>query len=74
MISLRELNTVQTLTVQQSLLLVFARLAIVDAAGLLTFLNANSATTPLMQLWLDKQTDIFGAYERRVTVAGLCKA
>jgi len=26
-----------------------------------------------LQLWLEKQTDVFGAYERRVTVAGLCK-
>jgi hypothetical protein len=68
-----KLNTVQTLTVQQSLLLVFARLAVADANGLLQFLNEAQATQALLQLWLEKQSDIFGAYERRVTVAGLCK-
>ena len=68
-----KLNTVSTLTVQQSLLLVFARLAIVDPAGLISFLEGAQATAPLLQLWLDKQADMFGAYERRVTVAGLCK-
>lgn len=68
-----KLNTVTTLTVQQSLLLVFARLAIVDPAGLISFLEGAQATQPLLQLWLDKQADMFGAYERRVTVAGLCK-
>jgi len=68
-----KLNTVKTLTVQQSLLLVFARLAVADTPGLLTFLNSTNATQPLLQLWLEKQTDVFGAYERRVTVAGLCK-
>ena len=25
-----------------------------------------------MQLWLEKQCEVFGAYERKVTVAGLC--
>ena len=50
---------------QQSLLLVFARLAVADPNGLLNFLNGTQATGPLLQLWLDKQTDIFGSYERR---------
>merc|ERR1711990_840214 len=54
-------------------LLVFARLAVADANGLLQFLNEAQATQALLQLWLEKQSDIFGAYERRVTVAGLCK-
>ena len=62
-----------TLTVQQALLLVFARLASADPAGLVTFLSSQNALQPLLQLWLEKQVEIFGAYERRVTVAGLCK-
>ena len=58
---------------QQALLLVFARLASADPAGLVTFLSSQNALQPLLQLWLEKQVEIFGAYERRVTVAGLCK-
>ena len=68
-----KLNTATTLTVQQALLLVFARLASADTNGLITFLTNQNALQPLMQLWLEKQVEIFGAYERRVTVAGLCK-
>ena len=69
---LLKLNTATTLTVQQALLLVFARLASADTQGLLSFLNAKNALQPLMQLWLEKQGEVFGSYERRVTVAGLC--
>ena len=42
-------------------------------AGLISFLTNQNALQPLLQLWLEKQVEIFGAYERRVTVAGLCK-
>jgi hypothetical protein len=68
-----KLNQATTLTVQQALLLVFARLASADPQGLVTFLTGQNALQPLLQLWLEKQVEIFGAYERRVTVAGLCK-
>lgn len=68
-----KLNTASTLTVQQALLLVFARLASADTNGLITFLTNQNALQPLLQLWLEKQVEIFGSYERRVTVAGLCK-
>jgi len=68
-----KLNTANTLTVQQALLLVFARLASADTNGLVSFLTNQNALQPLIQLWLEKQVEVFGAYERRVTVAGLCK-
>ena len=67
------IRSASTLTVQQALLLVFARLASADPQGLVTFLSSQNALQPLLQLWLEKQVEIFGAYERRVTVAGLCK-
>ncbi|CAG5111162.1 Oidioi.mRNA.OKI2018_I69.chr2.g5496.t1.cds [Oikopleura dioica] len=46
-------------------LLVFARLASVETTGLVNFLDSENAFQPLMQLWLEKQCEIFGAYERK---------
>ena len=37
---------------------------------MIAFLEKTQATAPLLQLWLDKQGDMFGAYERRVTGIG----
>ena len=71
--ALAKLAVAETITVQQSLLLVFARLAIADVGGMLSFLEGQQATKAVLQMWLEKQTDMFGTYQRNVTVAGLCR-
>lgn len=69
----------ETLTVMQSLIMVFAHLINTEFDAALNFLSTvpgptgKSALHFVLTEWVSRQHSFFGRYDRKVTVVALCK-
>jgi len=75
-----KLHTSETLSVVQSLILVFAHLIYYDLPVILDFLSSLPAPTGTQSAlefvlinWLNRQHLFFGSYENKVSILALCK-
>eukprot|EP00730_Choanoeca_flexa_P002555 TRINITY_DN11092_c0_g1_i4.p1 TRINITY_DN11092_c0_g1~~TRINITY_DN11092_c0_g1_i4.p1 ORF type:complete len:867 (+),score=249.42 TRINITY_DN11092_c0_g1_i4:36-2603(+) len=71
--ALQKLHVAEQLMVIQSLLLIFARLAIENVDSVLDFLEANSALEFVMTKWMENHTDLYGTYNNKVSTVALIK-
>lgn len=76
---LSKLQQTETLSVVQSLVLVFAHLVHTQMAAVLDFLSGvpgptgQSALAFVLTEWCSRQTLFYGAYENKVSILALCK-
>ena len=68
---LHKLQKCQTISVQQSLLLVFGQLMCENLTAVLDFLNSVDATTFVFKLFVEKYNDFFGYMERKIGAIAL---
>lgn len=68
---LNKLKSAETLSVQQSLLLVFGQLMCENINAVITFLSSMNAIEPVLSLFTEKYPDFFGFLERKVGIVSL---
>jgi len=70
---LKKLQSAQTLSVQQSLLLVFGQLMCENLTAVLQFLQSVNATEFYFKLFVEKYPEFFGFLERKIATIALTK-
>merc|ERR1719461_1771931 len=70
---LKKLQSAQTLSVQQSLLLVFGQLMCENLSAVLQFLQTVNATEFYFKLFVEKYAEFFGFLERKIATIALTK-
>lgn len=68
---LKKLEKAETVSVQQTLLLVFSQLMCENVEAVLNFTNSVNATNFLLKLMVEKYNDFFGFLERKIGAIGL---